>query len=267
VSVNEFIKRSAFKGHVQITKLSAKNELEQFITRFREKYIQCNLVRIGGEGDGGYLLPDILDTVSYCFSPGVDYTASFEKQLSDSYNIKSYMADASVDKAPLDDENFHFIGKFLGSRTLDNLISLSDWMEGTIGNDPGVKILQMDIEGGEYDVLAFEDSATLASFSVMVIEFHALERLFEPYFLKMFSAIFEKIFKNFSICHVHPNNVCGVAELDGISVPRVMEVTVIRNDLVSSHQSTEKTVLPHPLDSSNSKKSKELCMPEIWWKS
>jgi hypothetical protein len=38
------------------------------------------LVRIGGEGDGGYLVPDDLDGVMACFSPGVGATASFERR-------------------------------------------------------------------------------------------------------------------------------------------------------------------------------------------
>ena len=45
--------------------------VEAFIARFKQKYVYCDLVRIGGEGDGGYLLPDIMNKVRYCFSPGV----------------------------------------------------------------------------------------------------------------------------------------------------------------------------------------------------
>jgi len=236
-----------------------------FIERFKQKYVYCDLVRVGGEGDGGYLLPDILSNVSYCFSPGVSNVATFEQELSHKYNIKSYMADASVEKAPLEDENFSFIPKFLGSATKDNFITLSDWMQNSIGDNKSSKILQMDIEGGEYDVLTFEDSQILASFSTMIIEFHWLDQMFQPNFLKMMSAIFEKIYKNFSICHVHPNNCCGIATLDEIQVPRVMEVTFIRNDLVPVYLA--KTIeLPHELDRKNVMGNQDLIMPEIWWK-
>ena len=253
-----------------IRTLSEKNRgtakgVEAFIARFKQKYIYCDLVRIGGEGDGGYLLPDIMKKVSYCFSPGVYDVSTFEQELSQKYNIKSYMADASVEKAPVEDENFNFIPKFLGSVTRDNSITLSDWMQNSIGNNKSQKILQMDIEGGEYDVLTLEDSQTLASFSAMVIEFHYLEQMFQPLFLKMLSAIFEKIYKNFSICHVHPNNCCGIATLDEVPVPRVIEVTFIRNDLVP--RSVAKNIeLPHELDRKNILLHPDLIMPEIWWK-
>ena len=239
--------------------------VEAFIARFKQKYVYCDLVRIGGEGDGGYLLPDIMNEVRYCFSPGVSDVATFEQELSQKYNIKSFMADASVKKTPIEDENFNFIPKFLGSVTAGNIITLSDWMQKSIGDDKNQKILQMDIEGGEYGVLTLEDSKTLASFAVMVIEFHWLDQIFQPNFLKMMSAIFEKIYKNFSICHVHPNNCCGIATLDEIPVPRVMEVTFIRNDLVP--RSVAKNIeLPHELDRKNILLHPDLIMPEIWWK-
>ena len=31
------------------------------------------LVRVGGEGDGGYLLPDILDGIKYCHLSRIDF--------------------------------------------------------------------------------------------------------------------------------------------------------------------------------------------------
>jgi len=262
----EKIKFEAFKKHYWVEKTSSKYNLENFINRFKEKYISTELIRIGGEGDGGYLVPNILKNISYCYSPGVDFTASFEKELSEKYNIKSFMIDASVNKPPLSDSNFQFLPKYLGSFTDNKFITLSDWIYETIGSNELGKILQMDIEGGEYDVLIFEDSKTLASFSIIVIEFHSMGNLFQKDFLKMVSAIFEKIYKNFSICHVHPNNGGWISELDGIKVPHVMEITFIRNDYLEECSNNENIVLPNKLDRKNRKNVEELIMPEIWWK-
>lgn len=144
--------------------LSNVDDIRLFLSRFRDKYASVNLTRIGGDGDGGYLLPDNLDEVKYCFSPGVAQTANFELQLSQEYAIKSFMADASVDRSPVDNQDFHFTPKFLGARTHDNFITLSDWIECSIGNDDAEKILQMDIEGGEYDVLIYESPKHWLSF-------------------------------------------------------------------------------------------------------
>ena len=267
MSIKSRIREVAFKRHILIDRLNSKVELEKFLSRFRENYVSCNLIRIGGDGDGGYLLPNIFDNISYCFSPGVDNTANFEKELSEKFNIKSFLADASVDQAPILDKNFDFIPKFLGSHTNDEFITLSDWLNQSKISPSENKILQMDIEGGEYDVLIFEDSTTLASFSAMIIEFHNFQKLFERDFLKMVSAVFEKIYKHFSICHVHPNNCCGIASLDDIEIPRIVEVSFINNDLIHKFSNKTPVIIPHKLDSKNVASNNVLIMPEIWWKS
>jgi hypothetical protein len=81
------IGRIAYKYNTLIEDLVSKNNLEIFFSKFRKKYISCDLIRIGSPGDGGYLMPNILNEVSYCFSPGVDNIADFEKELSEKYNI------------------------------------------------------------------------------------------------------------------------------------------------------------------------------------
>lgn len=260
------IKNFAFKNKIWIEKLESNKDILKFLKRFREKFISCDLVRVGGEGDGGYLHPNILDRVSFCYSPGVSSIANFEKELSDVYGIKSFMADASVKKSPIQDKNLEFIPKFIGTHSDDKFITLSDWISGTIGNSNKNTILQMDIEGNEYSVLMFEDSSTLAKFSTMTIEFHNLQKIFKKDFLIMFSTIFEKIYKNFSICHVHPNNCCGIVSLNGIDVPRVIEVTFIRNDLVKSVMIDKPIKLPHNLDRKNIESKENISMPKLWWK-
>ena len=39
------------------------------------------LIRIGGNSDGAYLVPDDLQGISCCFSPGVSDRKSFEDEL------------------------------------------------------------------------------------------------------------------------------------------------------------------------------------------
>ena len=89
-------------------------------------------------------------------------------------------------------------------------------MDSSLEGDEKDLILQMDIEGAEYDVLTFESAESLNRFSFMIIEFHSLNKMFDRYFLQMITSVFEKIYRNFSICHVHPNNCCGVSSLNGV---------------------------------------------------
>lgn len=236
-----------------------------FIQRFKEMYLSYDLVRIGGDGDGGYLLPNILDQISYCFSPGVSNIANFEQELATNYSITSFMADASVTKPPTNNALFNFIPKFLGSRSRENYITLSDWINDKIGYDENRKILQMDIEGGEYDVLCYEDAVVFNSFDILIIEFHWLDKMFKPMFLKMLSAIFEKLYANFSICHAHPNNCCGIVKYKNIRIPRVLEVTFINNRCAPLQKDTPIS-LPHILDQPNVQTNPDISMPELWWK-
>ncbi|MEK9673860.1 MAG: FkbM family methyltransferase [Rhodospirillaceae bacterium] len=260
------IRQFAFRHGTIIERAAPEAAVCDFIKRFRENFVSADLIRIGGDHDGGYLVPKILDQVQYCFSPGVDVTADFEKQLSRDYQIRSFMADASVDAPPLVDENFTFSKKFLGLKSSGNYVTLSDWVSQSVGKNAVNMVLQMDIEGGEYDVLIYESSEFLSKFSIMIIEFHDLQNLFERNFLNSITAIFEKIYCHFAVCHVHANNCCGLAQMNGIDVPRVIEVTFVRRDLVELCSLPDTVCLPHHLDQRNVVNIDDLLMPDLWWK-
>ena len=260
-----FVKALIKRGY-RVNKIDNFKEIYDFVERFRKNYISCNLIRIGGTGDGGYLIPNNLEEVKYCFSPGVGHAVNLEAELSNSYDIKCFLADASVESLPVENRKFQFTRKFLGNRTDENTITLSDWIFQSVGIDNSSKILQMDIEGGEYDVLNYESIETLASFSALIIEFHNLDGIFEKSFLKMISTVFEKIYRNFKICHVHANNAGGFTAINGIGVPRVIEITFLRIDLIDRFLNNAEIMLPHVLDEKNESKIPDIVMPEIWWK-
>jgi hypothetical protein len=259
------ILRGLKKRGMLVSRTMPKSEVERFLARFRQKYVSVELVRVGGENDGGYLVPAFLEEIDYCFSPGVDYTATFEAALGKRYGVKSFLADASVSSAPASGFEHEFLKKFLGARTDGDFITLSDWVGASNIEEDANVVLQMDIEGGEYDVLLFESAEFFARFPWMVIEFHRCDRLFLKDFHVIFSTCFEKIFRNFSICHVHPNNCCGIAVVEGVELPRVVEVTFVRNDLVDRLRIGDPVSLPHRLDMKNVPENEDIMMPAVWW--
>ena len=240
--------------------------VKSFLEQFRSMLVSVDLVRLGGTSDGGYLIPDDLDGVKYCFSPGVDVKASFENELAEKYGIRSFMADASVSEPPLDSEFFEFDPKFLGSRNDDTFITLSSWIEEKVGNDDREMILQMDIEGAEYEVFVETPMDVLSRFRMMILEFHDLERLFDQKMLPLISAVFAKLARNFSIAHVHPNNCRSVVSRGDVDVPRVIEVSFIRNDRIAGIASDQPIALPHPLDELCCPERRDIVMPDAWWK-
>lgn len=93
-------------------------DVQELIEKLHPVDCGIDLIRVGSKEDGGYLVPDDLDGIEYCFSPGVSDLADFENQLAD-LNIKSFLADYSVASLPLQRSEFTFDKKFLGSSDRD----------------------------------------------------------------------------------------------------------------------------------------------------
>ena len=255
-----------FKIKIFKNRLASKEEVEKFLKNFVAHYVSIRLIRIGSRNDGGYLVPDILHDLKYCFSPGVDLVSEFEEELSSLYGTKSFMIDASISTPQVNNKDFIFEEKFLSSRSIDKFITLSDWINKTINDETAKMLLQMDIEGAEYEVLAYEDSETLSKFCVIVIEFHDFQNIFDRNQLGVINGIFEKLYRDFSICHVHPNNNSNEVNSMGLSIPKVLEITFIRNDFFEHAQSCQTIQLPHILDEKNIPAKKDLKLSEVWWK-
>ncbi|SEM07291.1 Methyltransferase FkbM domain-containing protein [Roseovarius azorensis] len=242
-------------------------EVASVAADFRAACVKTPLIRIGGDGDGGYLVPNDLAGVRHCFSPGVSVTADFEEQIARDYGIKSFLADASVDKPPFDNPLFEFDKKFLGACCNDKFTTLGRWVDGKLGTEPDDDlILQMDIEGAEFDVLIESSTELLRRFRVMVIEFHSMERIFERHSLPLIKAIFAKLHRDFAIVHMHANNCCGIAECNGMGIPRVFEVTYLRRDRLAGRVEGGAFTLPHPLDRVNVPENADILMPPLWWR-
>jgi Methyltransferase FkbM domain len=219
------------------------------------------LIRIGGKGDGGYLIPDDMLGIEECFSPGVSDIAQFECELL-SRGIKCYLADYSVDAPPFIHDRIDFEKKFLGAEDDEKFTRLSSWIERKYSGSADL-ILQMDIEGAEYQILLESPDELLAKFRVIVIEFHHLNRLYEVMGFDLIDLTFRKLLKQFYIGHIHPNNCRMPIDHFGYSVPPVMEFTFVRKDRPPTF---EKSTLkyPHQLDSPNVEGTQDVVLPECW---
>lgn len=265
MGARSYIKSLFLSNGLLLEKAASAGEVIEFVEFFKNAIVSVDLVRIGGKGDGGYLIPDDLDGVKYCFSPGVDVTANFENELSNKFGIKCFLADASVAAPPIHNELFEFDPKFLGAKNTENTITLGAWIKDKLPNDDGEMLLQMDIEGAEFDVLIESSIEDLRRFRIIIIEFHEMQKIFNRTTLPLLRAIFQKVFQGFSIAHVHRNNASDAVHFDGISVPPTFEVSFIRNDRIEKISRPQKFSLPHHLDSPNAEDRPDPVMPEIWW--
>ena len=172
----ELQKYSLFQQGIYIEKMTSNEKLANLINRIIPVKTKFNLVRIGSENDGGYLIPNDLEGIKTCFSPGVDINASFEMDLLNKNNIKSHLADYSVDAPPVGFEPLSFTKKFLGAYDDEIYITLDSWVRESLQDDSEQDcLLQMDIEGGEYLSLLAASEKTIKKFRIMVLEIHDAE--------------------------------------------------------------------------------------------
>ncbi len=219
------------------------------------------LLRIGGTGDGGYLVPDDLEGINFCFSPGVSTVADFELTLA-GRGIKSFLIDHSVQAAPVSHPLIEFERKFLGINNDEIYVRLDDWVK-TKAPDSDNSILQMDIEGAEYDVLFDVSIETLQKFRILIIEFHHLDDLILAGNFKLFDLIFKKITKYFDVIHNHPNNCAPPYQYGAFEIPPIMELTFLRKDRVK--QRIPVTRFPHALDHRNVDDMEDYALPKCWY--
>lgn len=208
----------------------------------------AELIRVGGSGDGAYLLPDLLPGVEACFSPGVSTQTAFETELAERFGIPSHLCDASVEASQLRlIPGMHtFTPQWLGSFTGGKTTTLDAWVASSPHTEASSLLLQMDIEGAEYNALLACSDALLARFRIAVIEFHMLPALQSARFLQMkFLPVLHKLLRHFDVVHAHANNCCGTVELVGWDVPQVIELTFLRK---ADNPEPRQRHIPHPLD-------------------
>ena len=89
-------------------------------------------------------------------------------------------------------------------------------------------LIKMDIEGDEYALLEeFANSEEYLRTRAFFIEFHEIDENWHS-----FSSVVKKLQLNFTVTHLHANNC--VRELGANGLPRFVEITFLRSDLVSS---------------------------------
>jgi hypothetical protein len=244
-----------------IYKKHSKSDIRYFIQKLRPHLTQYKLLRIGSENDGGYLVPDDLEGIEAIYSPGVDKNSSFELFFAER-GIICYLLDYSIESLPLQHSQFHFEKKFLGVVDDDVYITLDSWLRKN--NEKGQNLLlQMDIEGEEWQVLQNASISLLENFRVLVIEFHGLpDRLGMRHNFKQTEILFQKLLKSFEIVHIHENNCCKSFRTQGIFIPEVVEITFLRKDRISGPKSIAS--IPHPLDQKNIKENGLIKVPKEW---
>ncbi|MEO1262191.1 MAG: hypothetical protein AAFZ15_25520 [Bacteroidota bacterium] len=230
---------------------------------------QFELIRLGPDKDGGYLVPDCLDGIAACFSPGVAQVSEFELDCL-KRGMKIFLADKTVDKPnwTVPKDQYDFQKKFIGCTNNADFMTLDSWVQYANLPHDAELLLQMDVEGDEYATIINSSDELMSRFKILVIEFHRLQHLWNEAFFGLAETVFKKILQTHYCVHIHPNNYknpeASVFSRLGVDIPMVMEFSFVRKDVarIMGFQ----TQFPHPLDFDNSSLNKTSPLPGNWYK-
>lgn len=254
-----FIKNFFLRFNIYLTNTD-KNEIYFFLKKIQIIDSGHELIRIGPNFDGGYLVPNILDQIEFCFSPGVGNCSSFENNLSN-YNIKSFLADNTVDYFG----EHNFIKKNLNSFSDEKNITLEDWVNEKISSRSNNNLLlQMDIEGSEIECLYNTSINCLDRFKIIIIEFHHFHYILNHLGLKIYNYLFDKILKTHHIVHIHPNNVGPTLNICSNEITNGYEITFI-NKKDCKYVKKINYSLPHKYDYKNASSLPDVKCAKIFY--
>jgi len=253
---------SSFLGKVGISVQRGVDPLQllDLIVLFRPQWNPDALIRIGGD-DGGYLVPKDIDLCEVLISPGVGDTTQF-----DEYFLHQNKRVISIDPGEYEFHNplIEFHKKWLRgySAESDRSISLVEIL-GHIDLKDSI-CLQIDIEGGEYEVIASLSPSELNRFRIIVIELHLLGELLNRDGFQLISEPLKRLLKTHFVAHLHVNNSGHIHHYKGIHVPETMEVTLLSRSCYKIESCNFKS--PHKLDIRCVPCLPEKLVPEVWFK-
>lgn len=250
-----------FDHRFHIERTSDRNEVQALLTLLRPRSPTAPLIRVGAKHDGGYLLPDDLDGITACISPGVSFEVGFDLAIADRA-IDVFMIDASVDGPPQQHPKFHFTKQFLDVFEDDTHTRLDRLCKIAGTKHAETLMLQMDIEGAEWRVLLDASPATISQFRIMVIEFHNLDLMASRFTFQLIKATFLKLLQTHSVVHLHPNNTIKSLNFYDLEIPPIMEFTFYSKERAFSGETRRD--FPHPLDADCVPTKESLPLPKCW---
>lgn len=241
-------------------------DLRRLVTRLKPVDPGRPLIRLGGCHDGGYLVPDDFVGMAHSFSPGVGDDIRFDVDVA-ARGLQVHFADGSVPHLPTPHPNYTFQSKFIRSYSDEaaRCLSMDDWYESTpASHHTGDMLLEMDVEGAEYEIVHSMSERLLRRFRIVVIEFHSLTLLGARQTFPFMRSAFHKLLKYHRVVHIHPNNFgLGTFDFNGIELPTVLEMTFYRSDRCLAHDRYPS--FPHALDQENHPRLPPVPLPKSWW--
>ena len=185
------------------------------------------LVRVGRDNDGGYImLDDLPGGIAYSF--GISGDVSWDKAMaSRGYDV--YMYDHTIDGLPEKNPRFHWskLGIGDGSGKDDKLKTLEEYITRNGHEGQRDMILKMDVEGAEWGFLESVKPEILAQFSQMSFEFQGMNK---ADICGKIPVLLRKINETHKLVHLHGQNWGFYVCTGGKTFCNQIEVTYVRKD-------------------------------------
>jgi len=186
----------------------------------------ARFIRVGRNGDGGYVMLEPSQVCNCAISIGVGTELSWDVELADR-GLFVYLYDDTISELPLEHSRFTFRRCGLRSSNAQSprKLSLPEILSSEGLDDQNDLVLKVDIEGDEWEVFRNASPTVLEHFSQIIVEFHGLADFSDhDEHLKRLYAL-RSIARTHQVVHVHPNNWGAYSVVGGIPVPDVLEIT------------------------------------------
>ena len=187
-----------------------------------------DLIRIGRDYDGGYIMLDDFEPGGIAYSFGISGNVSWDKDMaSRGYDV--FMYDHTIDGLPEENTRFHWskLGIADGVTHDDRLKTLEELISRNGHEGKRDMILKMDVEGAEWGFLESVKPETLSQFSQMTFELHNMIKLADH---ERVLNILRKINETHQLVHLHANNVSSYVMIGGRNFAALFEVSYVLRD-------------------------------------
>jgi hypothetical protein len=239
--------------------MTSQREVIEVLDLMRPLHMVTDVkVRIGGDADGGYVMPSLALKTTAVLSIGLGDQVSFDAELADRGAVVQQY-DHTIPGAPAEHANFRYHKLGWGPEDEGELRSLHTMMRGMDWSQARNAILKFDTEGAEWACLTAASSEDLAQFAVIAGEFHGLHNLAQRSSLELIRGVFSKLHLTHAPVHLHANNATGIRLVQGVPVPPLVEITFVRRNLVvlAGHSNEP---IPGPLDRPNMTDRPDICL-------
>ncbi|MGF6351827.1 hypothetical protein [Variovorax sp. W2I14] len=201
-------------------------------------------IRVGGEGAGSYILPDDIEGLSAIVSIGAEQDAGFDRHFA-VRGIQVYQYDPAAEK-PETHGNLHFHRMGWAAENSADMVSLAEILARHALESSFDMVLKFNVGSTEWGALNSCTDELLSHFRIITAELHGLCLLAEPANLDLFLRRMALLTARHTPVHLHANNRAAFRIIEGVPVPDVVKLTLLRNDRDRFVPSLDP--IPGPLD-------------------